>query len=90
MNNRTIKNEHIVWAYAERNDGAGQVLVIGLTDEGLDYLRAGEGREKKTLVINPPGRGFANVTQVVVFNEHDKASLKQRFREAGTQISEVN
>jgi hypothetical protein len=90
MNNRRIKNEHIVWAYADRTDGAGQVLVVGLTDDGLAYLKAGEGREKKTLLVNPPGRGFANVTQVVVFHEHDKATLKQRFREAGVVVSEVN
>jgi hypothetical protein len=85
-----IKNEHIVWAYADRQDGIGQVLVIGLTDTGLDFLKAGTGTDKKTLVVNPPGTGFRNVTQVVVFHEHDKATLKQRFREAGVPVSEVN
>jgi len=85
-----MKNEHIVWAYAERNDGAGQVLIVGLTDAGLDFLRAGDGQEKKTLVITPPGTGFSNVTQVVVFNEHDKAALKQRLRDSGVLVSEVH
>lgn len=84
-----IKNEHIVWAYGDL-DGGGQVLIIGLTDTGLDYLRAGEGKDKKTLVVNPPGNGFANIKQVVVFNEKDKATLKQRLRESGTIVSEVN
>lgn len=85
-----MKNEHIVWAYAERTDGAGQVVILGVTDEGLDYLRAGTGADKKTLVVDPPGRGFSNVTQVVVFHEKDKATLKQRLRETGLVVSEVN
>jgi hypothetical protein len=85
-----MKNEHIVWAYADRTDGAGQVLVIGLTDEGLEFLRAGVGTEKKTLLVNPPGKGFANVTQVVVFHEKDKATLKARFHQAGVLVSEAH
>lgn len=86
----SIKNEHMVWAYADRDDGTGKVIIIGVTDEGLAYLKAGEGAEKKTLLITPPGRGFANVTQVVMFHEKDKATLKQRLREAGMIVSEVN
>ena len=85
-----MKNEHIVWAYADLDDGSGKVVVVGLTDEGLDYLRACEGTDKKTLVINPPSLGFANVKQIVVFNEKDKATLKARLREAGVTVSEVN
>lgn len=85
-----MKNEHIVWAYAERTDASGQVLIIGLTDEGLNFLRAGVGLEKKTLLVNPPDKGFANVTQVVVFHEKDKQTLKQRFHEAGVLVSEAN
>lgn len=85
-----MKNEHIVWAYADRQDGSGQVLIIGITDTGLEFLKAGIGKDKKTLVVDPPGKGFANVTQVVVFNEKDKETLKQRLREANTIVSEVN
>lgn len=83
----SIKNEHIVWAYAEREDRQGQVVICGLTKHGLKYLQDSPG---KTLLINPPGNGFANVTQIVVFAEKDKATLKQRFREAGALVSEVN
>lgn len=83
----TIKNEHIVWAYAEREDGQGQVVIIGLTDQGLKYLKATPGQ---SLLVNPPVNGFANVTQIVVFAEKDKATLKERFREAGKLVSEVN
>lgn len=85
-----MKNEHIIWAYAERTDGAGQVLIIGVTDLGLAHLKAGEGASKQTLVIHPPGKGFANVTQVVVFHEKDKAALKAKLRESGMVVSEVN
>ena len=83
----SIKNEHIVWAYAEREDGKGQMVICGLTDTGLKYLRNTPGQ---TLLVNPPGNGFANVTQIVIFHEKDKATLKQRFREAGVLVSEVN
>ncbi len=82
-----IKNEHLVWAYGERTDGTGQVVVLGLTDQGLDYLRAGVGEDKRTLVVNPSGNGFTNITQIVVFHEHDKETLKQRLREAGWKLS---
>lgn len=85
-----MKNEHIVWAYMDAADGKGKVVVIGLTDEGLRYLAAGQGTDKKTLLVNPPGNGFANVTQIVFFNEKDKATLKQRLAEAGTQVSELH
>jgi len=85
-----MKNEHIIWAYAEREDGSGQVLILGVTDEGMDYLRAGVGKDKKTLVITPPGKGFTNVTQVLMFHEKDKATLKQRFYEANVIVSEVH
>lgn len=83
----SIKNEHIVWAYAEREDGTGQVLIVGLTDVGIDYMKATFGQ---TLVINPPGRGFANVTQVLVFSAASKAELKALLQKAGVHVSEVN
>lgn len=82
-----MKNEHIIWAYADRTDGAGKVVIIGLTDAGLAFLKSLPGQ---TLLANPPGRGFANVSQIVVFHEKDKATLKQRLREAGVVVSEVH
>lgn len=83
----SIKNEHIVWAYGDREDGTGKVVVIGLTEQGLAYLRNTPGQ---TLLVNPPADGFANVTQIVVFHEKSKAALKERFRQAGVLVSEVN
>ena len=82
-----LRNEHIVWAYGEREDGKGQVVICGLTKMGLRYLLEHPGQ---TLLIEPPGSGFSNVTQVVVFHEKDKAALKQRLRQAGVSVSEVH
>ena len=84
---RKIKNEHIVWAYAEREDGKGQYVLVGLTEQGLQYLRNTPGQ---TLLVNPPGDGFSNVTQIAIFHEKDKATLKERLRQAGSLVSEVN
>jgi DNA-binding PadR family transcriptional regulator len=82
-----MKNEHLVWAYGEREDGAGQVVIIGLTDDGLEYLREHRGEILRT---NPPLRAFTNVTQIAVLHEKDKATLKQRLSESGVVVSEVN
>lgn len=88
MKTPSMKNEHIVWAYGDVTDEPGKVVVVaGLTEQGLQYLKNSPGM---TLVINPPGDGFKDVKQIVVFHEKDKATLKQRFREAGVQVSEVN
>ena len=84
----TIKNEHIVWAYGELTDQPGVVVVIcGLTDDGLKYLRNSPGM---TLTIDPPGDGFKDIKQIVIFHEKDKATLKARLRESGVAVSEVN
>ena len=73
-----MKSEHIIWAYADHKDG-GKVLLIGLTDLGIDFMR----REKKTLLANPPENLFQHVRQVVVFHEKDKATMKRMLKGAG-------
>lgn len=85
----SIKNKHIVWAVGELNAGKpGEVVIVcGLTEQGLQYLRNSPGM---TLTIDPPGDGFRDVKQIVVFHEKNKATLKQRLRESGVQVSEVN
>lgn len=82
-----MKNEHIVWAYADREDGSGKVVICGLTEIGIAHLKSAAG---ETLVINPPGNGFANVTQIVVFAAKDKAELKALFNAAGVLVSEAH
>jgi hypothetical protein len=83
----TIKNEHIVWAYVDEPSGNGKQVFLGLTEQGLKYLRNTPGQ---TLLANPPGNGFANVTQIAIFHAKDKAALKDLFRQAGVIVSEVN
>ena len=85
-----MKNEHIIWAYAPLQDRSGQVLVIGLTDTGIEFIRAGVGVDKKSLVVTPPGQGFSNVVQVLVFHEKDKATLKRTLEKGGVVVSEVH
>ncbi len=82
-----MKNEHIVWAYAEREDGNGQVVIVGLTETGIHYMRQEFGQ---SLVIDPPGTGFVNVTQILVFLGESKQQLKDLLRSAGIAISEVH
>lgn len=83
----SIKNEHIVWAYGDREDGKGQAVIIGLTAQGLKYLANNPGM---TLTVDPPGTGLSNVTNIVVYHEKDKATLKERMRQSGVPVSEVN
>ena len=83
----SIKNEHIVWAFAEREDGKGHNVFIGLTEQWLKYLRDNPGN---TLDCNPPGNGFINVVNVHVFHEKSKSAIKDIFRKAGVVVSEVN
>ena len=75
-----MKNEHIVYAYGEKQNGDGYVLIIGVTDEGVKVLN-----EKLTLTIT---ERLPNITDIIIFKEKDKATLKKRLQEAGTIISE--
>lgn len=82
-----MKNEHIVYAYGERGDGAGKVVIIGLTDSGLEYLKANPGH---TLIVNAPGSGFENVTQFAVYSEKDKETLKRTLRSTGVVVHDAH
>lgn len=84
---KTMKNEHIVWAYAALEDGTGHVLIIGLTPTGIDYMRSEPGM---SLVVDPPGRGFHMVRQVIVYTAQSKQELKDILKGAGVPVSEVN
>ena len=80
-----VKNEHIVWAYG-KDDEDRQVILIGLTETGLKYLRATPGQ---TLLAEPPeGMRFVDVSHVVVFHEKTKDAIKALIRASGMVISE--
>lgn len=82
-----MKNEHIVYAYGERQDGKGKYLIVGLTPAGCDYLKANPGM---TLNVTPPGSAFMDITDVVVFGAESKQAIKDLLAKAGTIVSEVN
>jgi hypothetical protein len=83
----SAKNEHIVWCYGKDGDGR-EVVIIGLTDTGLEYLRARPGM---SLLAEPPaGMKFADVSHVVVFHEKTKDAIKAVLRESGMVISEAH
>jgi hypothetical protein len=79
-----MKNEHIIFAYGEKKDAPGHyALLIGITEQGLATLR-----DKRTLTIAWPSP--VPITDVAVYHEKDKATLKTRLRESGVPTSEVN
>ena len=82
-----MKNEHIVWAYGKDGDGR-EVVMVGLTDTGLTYLRTSPGM---TLLVQPPaGIRFADVSHVIVFHEKTKDAIKALLRQSGMVISEAH
>jgi hypothetical protein len=82
---RTMKNEHLVWAYGVLDDGSGCILLVGLTLTGLAYLKHNFG---KSLVVDPPKTGFPNIRKVIVYAEQNKAALKETLRQAGVTVVE--
>lgn len=83
-----MKNEHIVYAWAPREDGKGYVLIVGLTPLGCDWLKANPGY---TLTIQHPQKNaFVEVSDVVVFAAESKQAIKDLLAKAGTVVSEVN
>jgi hypothetical protein len=83
----SIKNEHIVWAHG-KDDQDRDVVLIGLTETGLTYLRERPGM---TLLCQPPpGITFADISHVVVFHEKTKDAIKAVLRASGMVVSEVN
>jgi hypothetical protein len=78
------KNEHIVYAYGEKNDAPGEhVLLVGVTEIGLATLR-----ERRTLTIAFPHP--IPITDVIVYHEKDKSTLKAVLRESGVPVSEFH
>lgn len=77
-----VKNEHIIYAYGEIGGEPGKyLLLIGITDHGAKTLR-----EKLTLTIGDlPNLHFSNV---VIYQEKDKAALKELLRKSGIPVSE--
>lgn len=83
----SMKNEHIIFSIFPRTVGPGHVVICGLTDLGLEYLKANPG---KTLVIEAPnGSQFPGVSHILVFASKSKEDLKQMLRATGLPTTEV-
>ncbi len=82
-----MKNEHVIWAYGQDADGR-QVVIFGITDTGLQYLKSEPGM---TLFAQPPaGVQWTDVSNVIVFAAKDKAAIKALIRQTGMVISEAH
>lgn len=71
----TMKNQHIVYYYAEYNHG-GYLLVIGITPIGWDYLNEEQGN---FLTASHPEIPFINVREVWVITGESKEDIKQQM-----------
>lgn len=89
----TMKNEHIVYAYAPLlEEGKGNLLLIGITDIGWEYLKKESGNY---LHATPPTGKFI-VSDVWIVRGRDKKEIIEMIKMVGKQaginttISEVN
>jgi hypothetical protein len=80
-----VKNEYIVYAYAPNAEKGGNVLIVGLTPAGCDYLKDNPGM---TLTVTQ--KQFTEITDVVVFAAESKQAIKDILAKAGTIVSEVH
>ena len=79
----TMKNEHIVYAYAPLLDGGGCLLLVGVTDVGWEYLKHEPGNFLKA--TPPEGKAFANVTDVWIVRGKDKADIRAMLNTVAKQ-----
>ena len=85
-----IKNEHIIWAYGQTLDNR-QVIIVGITEMGVDYLKSQSEPGGKTLFVEPPhGIRFTDIQQIIIFYSKSKEELKEVLRKGGMIISEIH
>lgn len=80
----TVKNEHIVYAYAPLLEGDGCLLLVGITDVGWDFLKRESGNFLK--VTPPDGRQeFTSVTQTWIVRGKDKQDIHAMLKTVADQ-----
>jgi hypothetical protein len=77
-----MKNEHIVYAYAQLLDG-GCLLLVGLTDIGWAHLKVEAGNFLRA--TPPDAKSFADVKDVWVVRGKDKADIHAMIRTIAAQ-----
>lgn len=82
-----MKNEHIVYAYAPLLERNGNLLLIGITDIGWEYLKKEGGNY---LHATPPSGQFI-VNDVWIVRGKDKQDIKNMInmvaKQAGIEIT---
>lgn len=73
-----IKNEHFMYAYCPLIEG-GNLLILGITDKGVEYLKETEGN---FLTMEPPDPTYCNVKKSIVVYGKDKEALHKLFEQA--------
>ena len=76
-----MKNEHIVYAYAPILGGSN-LLLVGITDVGWEYLKKENGNFLKA---DPPGPEFANIKSVWVVRGKDKQEIRDMLAKVAEQ-----
>lgn len=86
----TMKNEHIIYAYAPILGGSN-LLLVGITDIGWEYLKQESGN---FLQASPPNGEFSNVQQVWIVRGKDKAEIRAMMyaaaRNMGVPLTDVH
>ena len=85
-----MKNEHIVYAYAQLLDG-GWLLLVGITDIGWEYLKREGGNFLKATA---PNGQFSDVADVWIVRGENKQDIREMIqtiaRQKGVRISEAH
>lgn len=82
-----MKNEHIIYAYAPLLGGNSNLLLVGITDIGWEYLCKEGGN---FLHASPPNGEFSNIQQVWIVRGKDKEEIrKMLFKTAEQRTSKL-
>lgn len=83
MNSDTVKNQHIVYAYARLLNGRC-LLLVGITDYGWEYLKKEPGNF--LTVTPPPGKEFADVVETWIVRGKDKKEIRDMVFKIAKQV----
>ena len=79
-----MKNEHIVYAYAPLLGGNSNLLLVGITDTGWEYLCKEGGN---FLHASPPTGEFSNIKQVWIVRGKDKQEIRTMIQTVAKQMN---
>ena len=77
-----MKNEHIVYAYAPLLENKGNLLLVGITDIGWEFLKKEQGNFLK---CEPPSKTFSNIYDVWIVRGKDKQEIRDMIKSIAKQ-----